>query len=164
MPAFTNSPHSLTKLLPNFRVGESYKVSVICAVCVLPKYLGFDVFSDKTLCDDINTLTVTQDVSSALRVVHKSFDAANQWGVDLGLGGLIVHWLEEIQDTRQAIQLNESCHKPEGDQSQIKLRLFFRSLQYRGELIEALGNLYICRITCVRTGILPHWLCPQCCL
>lgn len=54
-------------------------------------YLGFDVFSDKALCDDINALTVAQDMSSSLRVVHQGFDAADQRGVDLRLCGLIVH-------------------------------------------------------------------------
>lgn len=81
-------------------------------------YLSLAVFSGETLCNDIYTLAVTQDMSSTLRIVHQSFDAADQWGVDVRLGGLIVHWLKEIQDTRQAIQLNELCHKSEGDQSE----------------------------------------------
>lgn len=93
-------------------------------------YLGFDVFSDKTLCDDINALTVTQDMSSALRVVHQSFNAANQWGVDFRLCGLIVHWLEEIQDTRQAIQINESCHKPGGFKSQLQVNVILQVNQF----------------------------------
>lgn len=41
-------------------------------------HLGFDVFSGQTLCDDVDALAVSQDVSSALRVVHQSFDATNQ--------------------------------------------------------------------------------------
>lgn len=81
-------------------------------------YLGFDVFSGETLCNDINALAVAQDMSSALRIVHQGFDAADQRGVDLRLCGLIVHQLEEVQYTRQAVQLNESCHKAEGDESQ----------------------------------------------
>lgn len=47
-------------------------------MCVAAAHLGFDVFSDETLCDNINALAVTQDMSSALRVVHQSFDAADQ--------------------------------------------------------------------------------------
>lgn len=94
------------------------------SVCVAAAHLGFDVFSDKTLCDDINALTVTQDMSSALRVVHQSFDAADQWGVDLRLGGLVVHRLEEVQDTRQTVQIDESCHEPDGRKSQRKVKAF----------------------------------------
>lgn len=41
-------------------------------------YLGFDVFGGEALCDDVDALTVTQDMSSALGVVHQSFNAANQ--------------------------------------------------------------------------------------
>lgn len=62
-------------------------------VCVITRccYLGFDVFSDQTLSDDVDALTVTQDVGSALGVVHQRFNAADQRRVNLRLGALVIH-------------------------------------------------------------------------
>ena len=91
-----------------------------CCLC-----LGFDVLRGETLCDDINALAVTQHMSSALRAVHQSFDAADQRGVDLRVGRLVVHRLEEIQDARQAVQVDESSHKAGGDKSERHVRNVF---------------------------------------
>lgn len=45
----------------------------------LPRgYLGFDVFRAQALGDDVDGLTVAQDVRPALGVVHQRFDAADQ--------------------------------------------------------------------------------------
>lgn len=79
-------------------------------------YLGFDVFSGQTLSDDVDALTVTQDVGSALGVVHQRFDAADQRRVNLRLRALVVHRLQKIQDARQAVQVDESCDKPTNTQ------------------------------------------------
>lgn len=79
-------------------------------------YLGFDVFSGQTLSNDVDALTVTQDVGSAMRVVHQRFDAADQWRVNLRLGAVVVHRLQKIQDARQAVQVDESCDKPANTQ------------------------------------------------
>lgn len=74
-------------------------------------HLGFDVFSCETLCDDVDALGVSQDVSSALRAVHQSLEAANQRRVDLRLRRLIVHRLKEVQDAGETVQLNEPGHE-----------------------------------------------------
>lgn len=81
-------------------------------------YLGSDVLSDQTLSDGVDGLTVTQDVSSALRVVHQRFDAADQRRVDLRLRVLVVHRLQKVQDARETIQVDEPGHKP-GKEQQI---------------------------------------------
>lgn len=114
----------------------------------LVTYLGSDVVSDETLCDGVNTLTVTQDVSSALRVVQQRFNTANQGGVDPRLGSLVVHGSEKAQKTRQPVQVNELSHKsgedkPEGEGYS------------RGH--PASGHVALCRRP-------PHGLCPQRCL
>lgn len=54
-----------------------------------------------------------QDVSPALGVVHQSLDTPYNGCVDAALRGLIVHALQEVQQTAQAIQLNKPGHKPE---------------------------------------------------
>lgn len=61
----------------DLRVRDSHEVFYEL-VSVAAMYLGFDVLSGQTLCDDVDALAVSQDMSSALRVVHQSFDAANQ--------------------------------------------------------------------------------------
>lgn len=63
-------------------------------------YLGSDVLSHQTLSDDVDALTVTQDMSPALRVVHQRFDTADQRRVNLRLCALVVHRLQKIQDAR----------------------------------------------------------------
>lgn len=75
-------------------------------------HLGFDVLRGQALGDDVDALGVGEDVGAALRVVHQGFDAADQGRVDLGFGGLVVHGLQEVQDARQAIQVDESSHEP----------------------------------------------------
>ena len=75
-------------------------------------YLGLDVLCGEALGDDVDALGVRQDVGPPLGVVHQGLDAANQGGVDLGLGGLVVHALQEVQDAGQTVQVNEPCHKP----------------------------------------------------
>lgn len=54
-------------------------------------YLGFNVLCAQTLSDDVDALTVTQDMGPALRVVHQRFDAADQRGVKLRLCADVVH-------------------------------------------------------------------------
>lgn len=81
-------------------------------------YLGSDVLGDQTLSDGVDGLAVTQDVSSALRVVHQRFDAADQRRVDLGLRALVVHRLQEVQDAGETVQVDEPGHKP-GKEQQI---------------------------------------------
>lgn len=75
-------------------------------------HLGFDVLRGQALGDDVDALRVGEHVGAALRVVHQSFDAADQGRVDLGFCGLVVHGLQEVQDARQAIQVDESSHEP----------------------------------------------------
>lgn len=76
------------------------------------RHLGFNVLRGQALSDDVDALWVREDVGSALRVVHQSFDAADQGRVDLRFRGLVVHGLQEVQDARQAIQVNETSHEP----------------------------------------------------
>lgn len=76
------------------------------------RHLCLDVFCRQALSYDVDALGVREDMGAALRVVHQSFDAANQRRVDLRLRGLVVHALQEVQDTCEAIQVNEACHKP----------------------------------------------------
>lgn len=75
-------------------------------------HLGFDVLRGQALSDDVDALWMRQDVGTALRVVHQSFDAADQGCVDLRFCGLVVHGLQEVQDARQAIQVDETSHEP----------------------------------------------------
>lgn len=60
------------------------------------RHLGLDVLRGQALSDDVDALWVREDVGAALRVVHQSFDAADQRRVDLRLCGLIVHALQEV--------------------------------------------------------------------
>lgn len=76
-------------------------------------HLCLNVFCGQALGDDVDALGVSEDVGAALRVVHQSFDAADERRVDLWFCGVIVHAFQEVQDTRQAIQINKSSHKPE---------------------------------------------------
>ena len=46
-------------------------------------HLSLNVFCGQALSDDVDALGVRQDVGTALRVVHQSFDATNQRCVDL---------------------------------------------------------------------------------
>ncbi len=55
-----------------------------------------------------------EHMGTSLRVVHQGFNAADQRGVDLRFGGLIVHRFQEVQDARQSIEVYEACHKPRG--------------------------------------------------
>lgn len=76
------------------------------------RHLGLDVLCGQALGDDVDALRVREDVGAALRVVHQGFDAADQRRVDLRFRGLVVHALQEVQDARQAIQVDETSHKP----------------------------------------------------
>lgn len=86
-------------------------------------YFSLDVLCGQALSYDVDALRVREDVSAALWVVHQSFNAANQGRVDLGFCGIVVHALQEIQDTRQAIQIDETCYKPERRPGQIYISL-----------------------------------------
>lgn len=63
--------------------------------------------------DDVDALGVGEHVRAPLRVIHQSFDAADQRGVDLRLRGLEVHRFQEVQDARQPIEIYEACHEAE---------------------------------------------------
>lgn len=75
-------------------------------------HLGLDVVLAQALGDGVDALRVGQDVRSALRVVHQRLDAADDGGVDAALRRLEVHALQEVQQTREAVQLDEARHKP----------------------------------------------------
>ncbi len=77
------------------------------------RHLGLDVLRGQALSDDVDALGVREDVGAALRVVHQSFDAADQRRVDLRFCGLVVHALQEVQDARQAVQVDKTGHEPE---------------------------------------------------
>lgn len=55
---------------------------------------------------------MSQDMSPSLGVVHQCLDTPYNGCVDTTLWGLIVHALQEVQQTAQAIQLNKPGHKP----------------------------------------------------
>ena len=74
--------------------------------------LRLNVFCGQALSNDVDAFRVSQDMGTALGVVHQSFDAANQRRVDLRFCGVVVHILQEVQDTRQAVQINKTSHKP----------------------------------------------------
>lgn len=76
-------------------------------------HLGLDVLCGQALGYDVDALRVREDVGAALRVVHQGFDAADQRRVDLRFCGLVVHALQEVQDARQAIQVDKTGHEPE---------------------------------------------------
>lgn len=76
-------------------------------------HFGLDVLRGQALRNDVDALGVGEDVGAALRVVHQSFDAADQGRVDLRFGRLVVHALQEVQDTRQAVQVDEAGDEPE---------------------------------------------------
>lgn len=81
-------------------------------------HLGLNVFSGETLSDDNDALTVAQNMSSALGIIHQSLDAADEGGVQLRFGGVVVHGLEEVEDAGEAVQLDEACHEAEEDGSE----------------------------------------------
>lgn len=83
----------------------------------LALHLGFDVFGCETLSDYVDALGVSQDVSSALRAVHQGLQAADQRRVDLRLGRLVVHRLQEVQDAGEAVQLDEPGHEAAGEKT-----------------------------------------------
>lgn len=63
--------------------------------------------------DDVDTLWMSQDMSPSLGVVHQCLDTPYNGCVYTAFWGLIVHAFQEVQQTAQTIQLNESHHKPE---------------------------------------------------
>lgn len=75
-------------------------------------HLSLNVFRGQALGDDVDALGVREDVGTPLRVVHQSLDAADQRRVDLRFCGVVVHALQEVQDARQAIQVDKTGHKP----------------------------------------------------
>ncbi len=77
-------------------------------------HFGLDVFSGQALSDDVDAFWMCEHMGTSLRVVHQGFNAADQRGVDLRFGGLIVHRFQEVQDARQSIEVYEACHKPRG--------------------------------------------------
>lgn len=76
------------------------------------RHLGLDVLRGQALGDDVDALRVGEDVGAALRVVHQGFDAADQGCVDLRFCGLVVHGLQEVEDARQPVQVDEASHEP----------------------------------------------------
>lgn len=81
-------------------------------------HLGLDVLSGQALGDDVDALRVRQHMGTALRVVHQCLDAADERGVDLRLRRLVVHRLQEVQDARQTVQIDEPRHKPKGQRNE----------------------------------------------
>lgn len=77
-------------------------------------HFGLDVVLAEALGDSVDALGVGQYMGTALGVVHQGFDAADNGCMYAALWGFIVHAPQEVQKTRQAIQLNEACHKPKG--------------------------------------------------
>lgn len=75
-------------------------------------HLCFNVLCAQTLSDHINTLRVSQDMGPALRVVHQCLYTANEGGMYPRLRGLVVHRLQEVENTGQAIQIDEPGYKP----------------------------------------------------
>lgn len=87
-------------------------------------HLGLDVLGGQALGNDVNALGVRKHMSSALRVVHQCFDAADEGCVNLGLRGLIVHTLQEVQDAGKTVQVYKTSDKPAIKQSnQMSLNL-----------------------------------------
>lgn len=77
-------------------------------------HFGLDVLGGQALSDDVDAFWMSEHMGTSLRVVHQGFNAADQWGVDLRFGGLVVHCFQEVQDARQSIEVYEACHKPWG--------------------------------------------------
>lgn len=75
-------------------------------------HLGLAVLRAQALCDGADGLGLCQHVCPPLGVVHQSFDAADEGGVDAAFTGGVVHAPEEVQQTGQALQLDETGHKP----------------------------------------------------
>ena len=75
-------------------------------------HLGLAVLRAQALGDGADGLGLRQHVRPPLRVVHQRLDAANEGGVDAALAGGVVHAPEEVQQTGQALQLDEAGHKP----------------------------------------------------
>lgn len=75
-------------------------------------HLGLHVVLAQALGDGVDALRVGQDVRSALRVVHQRFDAPDDGSVDAALRCLVVHALQEVQQTREAVQFDEARHEP----------------------------------------------------
>lgn len=74
-------------------------------------HFGADVLGAEALSDDVDALGMSEDVGAALRVVHQSLEAADQRGVDLRLARIVLHVLQEVQQTRQAVLIDEAGHK-----------------------------------------------------
>ena len=75
-------------------------------------HLGLAVLRAQALGNGADGLGLRQHVRPPLGVVHQRLDAANEGGVDAALAGGVVHAPEEVQQTGQALQLNEAGHKP----------------------------------------------------
>lgn len=96
--------------LKHFLVATRYKAH--SAQDLQHSHFGLAVFCAQALCNGADSLWLGQHVRPPLGVVHQSLDAANQRGVDAAFTGGVVHAPEEIQQTGQALQLNEAGHKP----------------------------------------------------
>lgn len=133
------------------------------------RHLGLDVLCGQALSDDVDALWMREDVGTALRVVHQSFDAADQGRVDLWFGGLIVHGLQEVQDARQAIQVDETSHEPVMKSSQRQRSLgrgvcfssFILLIQYKHVYVRNPSHCYLwraesCRDFCSCWNLVGH--------
>lgn len=74
-------------------------------------HFGAYVLGLEALSDNVDARGVSEDVGAALSVVHQSLDAADQRGVDLRLARLVLHVLQEVQQTRQTVLIDEAGHK-----------------------------------------------------
>lgn len=92
-------------------------------------HFGLDVVLAEALGDSVDAHGVGQYMGSALGVVHQGFDAADDGGMYAALWGFEVHAPQEVQKTRQAIQLYESRHKPEGRDIKGLWGYFFQCLE-----------------------------------
>lgn len=79
-------------------------------------HFGLDVLRAQTLWDGVDALRMGQDMSTALGVVHQSFDATDDRRVHATLGRLVVHASQEVQEAGEPIKLDEASYKPKDTQ------------------------------------------------
>ena len=75
------------------------------------RHLGLDVLRGQTLGDGVDPGDVCEDVSPANGVVHDGLDAGQGHGVDVGLRRVPVHPRQQVEQTVQAIGLQEAGHE-----------------------------------------------------
>ncbi len=63
--------------------------------------------------------------------VHQGFDAADEGSVDLRLGGLVIHALQEVQDACQAVHIDEPWLQTYKEWIQLFVKDLSPSLNFR---------------------------------